>query len=152
LRADPEQVSVRYLEILSQKHYLMPHAVTVLEFLSKRALISLITNGLAFVQKNRIARAELELFFNDILISEEIGMAKPDPAFFRFAVKRLHLAPHEVLCVGDNPLADIKGAHEAGIDTCWYCPYVQSFPAGYPPPDYTISDLLELRDLVIDVS
>jgi HAD superfamily hydrolase (TIGR01549 family) len=130
----------------------MPHTISLLEFLSKRSLLCLITNGLADVQKNRIARAELEVFFNDILISQEIGLEKPNPEFFRLAVRRLRLSPHEVLCVGDNPLIDIKGARDAGLDTCWFNPYVQSYPAGFPPPDYTVTDLFQLKDLVVDVS
>jgi HAD superfamily hydrolase (TIGR01549 family) len=147
-----EELSSRYLENLSRKHYLMPHVISLLEFLSRRSLLSLISNGLADVQKNRIVRAELELFFNDIVISQEIGLAKPNPEFFRMAVKRLRLSPHDVLCVGDNPLTDIRGAHDAGIDTCWFNPYAQSYPVGIPPPDYTISDLLQLKDLVVEVS
>ncbi len=79
-------------------------------------------------------------------------MVKPDPEFFRLATRRLHLSPHEVLCVGDNPLADIKGAHEAGIDTCWYNPYPQSYPANSPAPDYAISDLIQLKGFAAEAS
>jgi putative hydrolase of the HAD superfamily len=152
LKADPGDLSRRYLENLSKKRYFLPHAVAVLEYLSKKAVLGLITNGLAAVQRNRIARTEIEIFFKTILISEEIGMAKPDPEVFLLAARHLQLPPYEILCIGDSPSSDIRGAHTAGMDTCWYSPSDRTYPKDCPSPDYTISDLREIMSFASDAS
>jgi len=54
-----------------------------------------------------------------ILVSEIVGCRKPDKAIFGAAVARLGFSPAEVLFVGDNPEADIWGAHRAGLRTAW---------------------------------
>lgn len=144
-KEDPEKTADRFLRRLARKHYLMPHAAAVLGHLSGRALTGLVTNGFEFVQKSRIARAELEVFFDHILISEEIGVAKPDPAIFLLASTLLNLPPHDILCVGDDPVTDIQGAHAAGMATCWYSPSPRGYPRSCAPPDITITDLQELK-------
>ena len=63
-----------------------------------------------------------------MLISEEIGLAKPDPRFFRAAGEALGLAPADLLCVGDNPVADVAGARSAGIEAWWFSPNGASWP------------------------
>ena len=73
---------------------------------------------IGFVQRGRIARAEIEVFFTDILFSEDVGLYKPDPRFFLLACKRLKLPVYEILCIWDSPSADIRGAKLAGIDAC----------------------------------
>ena len=145
LRADAEELSSRYLSSLARKHYLMPHAVTILEYLHRRAMLALVTNGLTFVQKSRIARAELEVFFNEVLISEEIGLAKPNAEIFLLAARRLDLRPHDILVVGDSPFSDIQGAHAAGMDACWFSPTPRGYPRECTPPEMVVSDLLDLR-------
>lgn len=144
LNEDPEMIAALFLDRLSRKDYLLPHALEVLEFLSKRASLSLVSNGIARVQRGRIARAGIEIFFQDIIISEEVGFSKPDPEVFFLAISRLHLSLHNILCVGDSPSSDIRGANQAGLDTCWFMYPVRRYPPEEPKPDYIISDLREL--------
>ena len=144
LDTDPEQASELFLDKLSTKAYLLPHAIEVLEYLAKRASLILVSNGISRVQRGRIARTGIEIFFQDILISEEIGISKTVPGFFRQALKRLQLPPHKVLCIGDSPSADIRGGHQNGLDTCWFTYPERRYPADEPKPDYIVTDLREL--------
>lgn len=137
-------LSTRYLAALSGKAFFLPHAREVLEELSRRAALCLITNGLTLVQRGRIRTSGMERFFSAILISEEVGIAKPDPGFFRLAADALALPASELLCVGDNPGADIAGARGAGIAGCWYNPAGRPWPGPGEPPERTIADLREL--------
>ncbi|HYW83323.1 MAG TPA: HAD family hydrolase, partial [Spirochaetia bacterium] len=82
--------------------------------------------------------------FAAILISEELGVAKPDTRFFQAACDALHLPPSELLCVGDTPAADMRGAQAAGIDACWYAPSGAPWPLGDAAPHYIIRSLKEL--------
>ncbi len=152
LKDDPGKIASLYLDRLSSKDYLLPHALEVLEYLSKRASLALVTNGLARVQRGRIAKAGIEIFFQHIIISEEIGISKPDPDIFLFAMKLLHLPQHEILCVGDSPSSDIRGGNQAGVDTCWFIYPLREYPLMEPEPTYMISDLRELLTFAPELS
>lgn len=146
--ADPREGSAHYLEALAGKDFLLPHARRVLRRLSGRVGLVLLSNGLSQVQRGRLRRAGITGCFRHILISEEVGLAKPDARIFRLAVERLGLPPPEVLCVGDNPATDIRGAHGAGLASCWCHRRGEEYPTGEPLPDYRIEDLRELWALV----
>jgi 2-haloacid dehalogenase len=141
---DPRAVSDAYLASLSARAYSLPHAEETVRELARGARLCLVTNGLSAVQRGRIAASGLEGCFTALLISEEAGCAKPDPRFFKAAVDALRLAPADVLCVGDNPVADITGAMNAGIDACWYARAGAVWPGPGSPPPHIIHDLAEL--------
>jgi 2-haloacid dehalogenase len=144
---DPLEMSRQYLQRLAGKAYLLPHAREALEWLAPRAPLCLVTNGLSPVQRGRLAKAGITGLFRVLLISEEIGISKPDPAFFRRAAADLGLQPSEVLCVGDNPSTDVRGALAAGIDACWFSPGGDEWDLGDPRPTLVIHDLRELAPL-----
>jgi len=144
LRGEATRLSASYLAALSGKAHLLPHAREVMKELSRRARLCLITNGLTLVQRGRIGKSGLGRFFAAILISEELGLAKPDRRFFLKAVEAAALPASELLCVGDNPGADIQGAQKAGIAACWYNPRGTAWPGPGNPPEQVIGDLREL--------
>ena len=152
LKINSDRLAADYLNSLSQKSYLFRNVLPVLEKLSRKASLYLITNGFASVQKGRLARAGIEIFFSGALISEEVGLAKPDPRFFWEAAKRIFLSPHEILCVGDDPSTDIRGGYLSGMDTCWYMHKPRIYPMDEPEPDYTITDFRELLGFTPAVS
>jgi 2-haloacid dehalogenase len=142
--ADNAVLSTRYLEALARKGYLRPHAREVLRRLSESVAVVLVTNGIAEVQRGRLAASGIAPRFRSILISGEVGLAKPDPRFFALAMEELMEPREQVLCVGDSPSADIRGGRAAGLATCWVAPRSASYPPEEPIPDYRISDLREL--------
>ena len=141
---DPRLISKGYLTRLGSKAYFLPHARAVVEELSHRAALCLVTNGISQVQRSRLALSGIAPCFTAILISEELGCAKPDLRFFQAACEALRLPPSELLCVGDNPDSDIAGAHSAGIDACWYAPSGAAWPGQAQAPAWMIRDLEEL--------
>jgi putative hydrolase of the HAD superfamily len=54
-------------------------------------------------------------FVDLLVISSEVGYRKPHPAFYQVACAGLGLAPDQVLCVGDDPENDVRGAERAGL-------------------------------------
>ena len=114
-----------------------------------RARLCLVTNGLSRVQRGRLAVSGFAGSFTAILISEELGLAKPDPRFFTAAADALGLSADSLLCIGDNPAADIAGARGAGIDACWYAPGGNPWPGPGEPPHYTIRSLSEILQIVL---
>jgi YjjG family noncanonical pyrimidine nucleotidase len=146
-RTDPAETSRKYLSKLAMQVHLLPHAARAIADLAGRAALGLATNGLPEVQRGRLERSGLAHCFHAVLISGEIGVAKPDPRFFLMGAERLGLQPSEVLCVGDVPGTDIRGARAAGMASCWVAGPGASWPEGEPGPDYTIRDLRALAAL-----
>lgn len=98
---------------------LFPGAVGLLEHVGGRQL-GLVTNGIGMVQRGRLARLGLEATFETVVISGELGVAKPDPTIFRRALSDLgEPAEDSVVMVGDNWGSDITGALNAGLDSIW---------------------------------
>lgn len=89
--------------------------------LSEKYEIYLVTNGLTSVQESRLSRSRLSHFFKRVYISEKVGVAKPDPAFFDYVISDIGDPDRSgYLVIGDSPSSDIDGAINSGIDCCWY--------------------------------
>jgi len=128
----PAGLSATYLECLANCSELVEGAAGVLRALHAHYRIAILTNGLTVVQRGRLARSAIRNHIFDIIISEEIGAAKPAREFFDTAFARLgNPAKNEVLMIGDSWTSDIQGAVEYGIDACWYNPTGKPRPANY---------------------
>jgi 2-haloacid dehalogenase len=139
-----EKVSTFYLETLSGQSQLLPGALDMVQELAKRFPLALITNGIASVQNKRFAASPITAYFQSIVISEEVGIAKPDPRIFAPALQKLGVKAADVLYVGDSVTSDMAAARNAGMDFCWFNPSGAPVPAGYAPVHIisSIKDLL----------
>ena len=139
---------ISYLNYLSQGAFLIDGAQALLEELHGEFRIGLVTNGLKEVQRPRLAKSGLQHYFDVVVVSDEIGHAKPHAAFFDHAFAEMrHSRRDEVLMIGDNLNADIKGAADYGLDTCWYNP--QQLPNELDvQPTYQIDTLTSLSVLL----
>lgn len=109
-----------YLENLGYCPFLFDGAEKLCNALSKRYKLAIVTNGIASMQKKRIKRSSVNVFFEHIFISEDAGYQKPDARFFDYALSFYpDLKREEILIIGDSLTADIKGGSNAGIATCW---------------------------------
>ncbi len=146
-RLEPDHFAVAYLEHLAGQCALIQGAQDLLAKLSESHGLALVTNGLKEVQRPRLARSGLAPFFKMVVVSDEIGHAKPDRAFFDYAFESIGRPGTEsVLMVGDNINADIRGGAEYGMDTCWYNPGKEVAKA--VQPTYEIVALEALYELV----
>ena len=139
-------LSAAYLECLANCSELVEDAGAVLGALHRKYRIAVLTNGLTVVQRGRLARSVIRHHVSDLIISEEIGAAKPAREFFDTAFARLgHPAKREVLMIGDGWVSDIQGAVDYGIDACWYNPGRKPRPANVEIAR-EIASLRELAD------
>ena len=144
---DADEFSERYLENLGQFADLIDGAEEVVSSLYGEIEMVLITNGLAAVQRSRLARSPLETYFADVVISEEVGVSKPDPRIFDVAFEKMdHPEKGDVLIVGDSLTSDMRGGIDYGIDTCWFNPTGRT--GGWAAIRYEIRRLQELVDCV----
>lgn len=150
LDADPHALADEFLIGMGQHGDLYPGARDVLATLAARAdlALALVTNGLSEVQRARIARLELDAYFDAIVVSSEVGAAKPAPAIFDVAFAQLADRPRTTaLMVGDSLTSDLRGGRAAGIATCWFNPHGKP-AADRALIDHEIAALTELLTLV----
>jgi 2-haloacid dehalogenase len=148
ITADAAAFGARYVRLLAQVATLIDGALDVARTLAASHKLAVITNGLKDVQHSRFERSPLKQFVSAIVISDEIGVAKPDAAFFDVTFCRIgNPAKHDVLVVGDSLTSDIQGGINYGIDTCWFNPLRLPRPAGRAAT-YEITALPELYAIV----
>jgi 2-haloacid dehalogenase len=128
-----EPVSSFYLDALSGQSQLLPGALETVSQLAEEYPLALVTNGIAAVQNKRFAASPITPYFQSIVISEEAGVAKPDPRIFTPALEKIGVDAAEVLYVGDSVTSDMAAARNAGMDFCWLNPGAAAVPAGYAP-------------------
>lgn len=109
--------------------------------------LALVTNGASDTQRDKLRVLDLERWFVAIIISGEVGIAKPQAAIFQFALDQLGVEPEYIGHVGDNLVTDVAGAQAVGIASVWLNRLRHSPPTGAPHPDLEIHFLSALRDL-----
>jgi putative hydrolase of the HAD superfamily len=95
----------------------------------RAARVGIVSNNLLEEQLDKLRTCGLESFVDALVVSEDVGVSKPDPGIFRVALDRLEIAPAEAVMVGDSWSADVLGARAAGIRAVWFN------PGRVPPPD-----------------
>lgn len=148
LKGLPNEMSTTYLEQLGLCTDLMDGAYEVLQTLQGTCQFAIITNGLQAVQRSRLERSAIRDFIDELIISEEVGAAKPHSAFFDAAFARTgHPPKDDVLIIGDSLTSDMQGGIDYGIDTCWYNPTCETKP-GSLAITYEIKHLHQLLELI----
>lgn len=144
----PSQFSDDYLLNLGRETALLPGAEKTVNRLSRDFGLVLATNGIAEVQHSRFGASSLRPYFSLLVISDEIGVAKPEPGFFDEVFSKAGNPERaEVLMVGDGLSSDIAGGAGFGIDTCWFNASGQTNDSSVVPT-YEISDLQQLFEIV----
>ena len=127
----------------------LPGARELLAALQGKAKLGIITNGFTELQTVRLERTGLQHHFEILVISEQVGLAKPDAGIFEHAFALMGHPPREqVLMVGDNPHSDIQGGINAGIHTCWYNAHGHAAPAGITP-HFEVRSLHQLGNVLL---
>ncbi len=145
---DWENTALAYMENLSEGHYFLPGAEEALEGLSKKYRLFITSNGTAKVQNKRLDSAGIRKYFEEIFISQDIGINKPDKGFFDYCFSRIPgFDPKKAMIVGDSPSSDITGGQNAGIATCWINPKHRAYTRPNKP-DYEIESLAQLEELL----
>ena len=113
-----------------------------------RVPLGLVTNGASDTQRGKLNAMDLERRFDAIVISGEIGVAKPDPAVFEVALSGLGMPRDDVWHVGDSPGIDVAGAKDAGLKAVWINRSGRPLGEGEPEPHMEIRSLAELAPLL----
>lgn len=149
LSLDVEKLAERYLASLASKSFLMDGALEVCRTLASSCRLYIITNGIASVQHGRLDPSPIRPYFQALFISDELGVEKPDKAFFEKVTAKIpDFDPADTLVVGDSLSSDIRGGICAGLDTCWLNPNGLEAPCDMKIT-YTVTRLEDVIPLIL---
>ena len=137
-----------YQRLLGEGAYLVDGAVDVLQALKSDCTLAIVTNGVTATQTSRLALCGLDKIIPQVFISEKIGVAKPQKAFFDAVFAAMGEPDRSrMLIVGDSLTSDMRGGEVAGIASCWYNPKAKANDTDVRPT-YEIRDLAEIIGIV----
>ncbi|MHC5753032.1 MAG: HAD family hydrolase [Nostoc sp.] len=139
-------LSQSFWHIFNHSGLMEPDVNEVLTVLAGNYRLAVITNGFVSAQLPRMQAAGIEHFFEEVVVSEAIGFAKPSPEIFYHALSRLNLTPAEVIYIGDSLKHDYAGATQVKMDFCYYNRKNQNLPQE-AKPKFMINELLNLLEL-----
>lgn len=111
------------LDLLPHQHHLMDDAFDTLEVLSQRGYkLHIISNGYQDIQIKKMKSGGIHHFFDQIITNDIAGARKPEKAIFDFALQMANADVTSSIMIGDNLIADIEGAKNAGLRTIYFNP------------------------------
>jgi putative hydrolase of the HAD superfamily len=140
-----DRIGADYLRISPTKTLLIPHTRDILEYLSGRYHLHILTNGFHSTQTTKIGHCGIKGYFDTLITSETVGHHKPSKGIFGYALEMTGATSRESLMVGDDLEVDIIGARDSGIDQVYFN------PGSIPHKEkvtYEISSLAELKEIL----
>lgn len=148
LNVSAKELNDAFLDAMAQICEPLQGAVELLNKLKPHARLGIITNGFARLQTVRLEHTGLKDMFEWLVISELVGIAKPNKAIFEHTFELMgNPNKSQILMVGDTASSDILGGNNVGIDTCWLQHPGEQLPEGITPT-YTITKLEQLQAIL----
>lgn len=149
LQVDGEEAETLYRNFLDQSAILIDGAIELCQYLKDKGYgLYVVTNGTSTTQYKRLALSGLDIYMDDIFVSEDAKSQKPRKEYFDYCFARIPDAnPKTMILLGDSLTSDIRGGFTSGTHTCWYNP---AGLAGREDirPDYMIRRLEEFKKIV----
>lgn len=135
-----------FLSVIPTKSKLMPHVGEVLEYLSPRYNLYILSNGFQELQCRKMRSSGIDHYFKKVILSDDIGVLKPWPEIFHFALSATQSELRDSLMIGDNWENDITGAKSVGMHQVFFD--VNGKMELPFQPTYHVTDLKELMQIL----
>lgn len=123
-------------------------AYDLLDYLQGKYKLYIVSNGFRFVQESRLKIGNFKKYFDDVFVSEDIGIPKPAKEFFDYCFGKLDNPDKtDIILIGDSLSADIIGGINYGIDTIWFNKNNEPLPENINPT-YTVKTLNEIKNIL----
>ena len=139
-----DEMADSYIEELPVDNHLFEGALEVLEYLSHKYSLHIITNGFEEVQYKKIENSGIKNYFTTITTSEEVRVKKPNPVIFKRALEKANAQIKKSIMIGDSFEADILGAEKVGLLTIFFNYRKETIPDSY----HKIMSLSELKKIL----
>jgi len=135
----------QYIQKCPLKTHVFPFTFEVLEYLKLKYHLHIITNGFEEVQYVKLEQSKLLHYFKQIVTSEQVGVKKPNPEIFRYALASAFCNPDESIMIGDDLHVDILGAKAMGMHQVYFNPEKIAHQESI---DFEISCLSQLQEIL----
>jgi len=115
-----DKIADAYIQELPFDNHLFEGALEILDYLTLKYKLHIITNGFEEVQHKKLKNSGIVHYFSTVTTSEEVGVKKPNSKVFLTALKKANSLPEESVMIGDSLEADILGANNIGMQTIFY--------------------------------
>lgn len=140
----PNQFEDDYVRLSPTKTNLFEGAENVLGYLQKKYTLHIISNGFKETTLTKMDLSGLNPFFRNVIISEDVGINKPNPAIFEYALNTAKASKAESIMIGDSLEADIYGALNFGIEAIFFNPTKKEKPADVERQIMHLEELLHI--------
>ena len=114
------KLSEDYITHLSSFNHLFENTLEILDYLSLHYNLHIITNGFDEVQQKKLTNSNINKYFKTVTNSEMVGVKKPNPKIFNFALNLAKTNINQSIMIGDSYEADILGAKNIGMDVVFF--------------------------------
>ena len=135
----------QYVQKCPLKTHVFPFTYEVLDYLKDKYHLHIITNGFEEVQYVKLEQSKLLHYFEQVVTSEQVGVKKPNPEIFRYALVKAFCKPNESIMIGDDLPVDILGAKAMGMHQVYFNPEKIAHQESI---DFEISCLSQLQELL----
>ena len=113
-------LSEDYITYLTTFNHVFEGTHDILEYLNHNYNLHIITNGFEEAQEKKMEASKMRHYFDTVTNSEMVGVKKPNPRIFNFALDIANAKPEHSIMIGDNLEADIEGALNIGMDAIFF--------------------------------
>ncbi|GAA4948826.1 YjjG family noncanonical pyrimidine nucleotidase [Algibacter agarivorans] len=114
------KLSEDYITHLTTFNHLFENTFEILDYLSVNYNLHIITNGFEEVQHKKLTKSKINQYFKTVTNSEMVGVKKPNPKIFNFALELANVNVNQSIMIGDSYEADILGAKNIGMDVIFF--------------------------------
>lgn len=110
-----DALAIQYIEYLADFNHLFDNTIEVLEYLKGKYQLHIITNGFEEIQSKKMINSKIYHYFDKVITSESVGVKKPNPKVFNYALELAKAPKEHSIMIGDNLEADVQGAIDVGM-------------------------------------
>jgi putative hydrolase of the HAD superfamily len=108
-------IAIEYVDFMPDFNHLFEHTFEILDYLKEKYQLHIITNGFEEIQTKKMQSSNILHYFKEIITSDSVGVKKPNPKVFNFALEVANAKNENSIMIGDNVEADIQGAIDVGM-------------------------------------
>ncbi|ARV16680.1 YjjG family noncanonical pyrimidine nucleotidase [Polaribacter sp. SA4-12] len=108
-------IADQYIECLADFNYLFEGTFEILDYLKDKYKLHIITNGFEEIQSRKMISSNIYHYFDKVITSESVGVKKPNPKVFTYALDLAKADKENSIMIGDSIEADINGALKIGM-------------------------------------
>jgi putative hydrolase of the HAD superfamily len=139
----PHQFEDDYVRISPTKTNLFEGSEKVLAYLKSKYSLHIISNGFKETTLIKMELSGLNPYFETVIISEDVGVNKPDKKVFEYAINKASALKEESIMIGDSIEADIRGAQDFGMKAIFFNPLKKEKPEDVEMEIFHLEELMK---------